>query len=63
MKSRSMDTGGVANKATWGFQRIHEFLGLVNRGSAKLPELTFLFELESRAAHIFYLISIHMNNH
>jgi hypothetical protein len=64
MKSRSIDTG-TANKATWGFQSIHEFLGSVgNRGSVTLPELTFLFELESRTAHIYLiLISIHMNNH
>jgi len=45
----------VANTATWGFQRIHEFAGRsANRGNVTLPELTFLFELESRATHIFY---------
>ena len=55
MKSRSIDTGGVANTATGGFQRIHEFAGRsANRGNVTLPELTFLFELESRATHIFY---------
>jgi len=26
-----MDTGGVANTATWGFQRIHEFVGSVGQ--------------------------------